>query len=112
MSADDDRLDELVAVIARLATGKLTARLEPSPARDAVDAVITGVNLLADELHVMRRTLEQQVTERTEELDQARRAMARLALTDPLRAGLLAAVSGNGSRRFLPFCDGSIQIRV
>ena len=81
---DDDRLDELVAVIARLATGELTARLEPSPARDAVDAVITGIDLLADELHVMRRTLEQQVTERTEQLDRARRAMALQALTDPL----------------------------
>jgi len=81
---DGDRLDELVAVIARLATGELTARLEPSPARDAVDAVITGIDLLADELHVMRRTLEQQVTERTEQLDRARRAMALQALTDPL----------------------------
>jgi diguanylate cyclase (GGDEF)-like protein len=84
VSVDDDRLDELVAVIARLASGELTARLEPSPARDAVDAVITGIDLLADELNVMQRTLEQQVTERTEQLDRARRAMARLALTDPL----------------------------
>lgn len=81
---DDQRLDQLVAVIARLASGDLTARLEPSPSRDAVDAVITGIDLLADELTVLRQTLEQQVTQRTEQLDQARREMARLALTDPL----------------------------
>jgi len=41
---------------------------------------VDGIDLLADELDVMQRTLEQQVTERTEELDRARRAMARALL--------------------------------
>jgi len=52
MSEEDDRrLDAIVDLIVELASGNLRARLEPSPARDAIDAVITGINLLADELY-------------------------------------------------------------
>ncbi|HEY5882575.1 MAG TPA: EAL domain-containing protein, partial [Nakamurella sp.] len=58
--------------------------LEASPARDSVDAVITGINLLADELDTMYRTLEERVAERTAQLDQAKRELERLALYDPL----------------------------
>ena len=47
---DDGRLDELVDLIVQLASGNLSMRLEPSPARDSLDAVITGINLLAEEL--------------------------------------------------------------
>ena len=81
---DDSRLDQLVDLIVQLAAGNLAARLEPSPARDSVDAVITGINLLADELDTMYQTLEQRVSERTAQLDQAKRELERLALYDPL----------------------------
>ncbi len=81
---DDRRLDELVELIVQLASGNLKARLEPSPARDSVDAVITGINLLAEELDLVQRTMEDRVAERTAELDQARRDMERLALNDAL----------------------------
>lgn len=81
---DDKRLDELVDLIVQLAAGDLSARLEPSPARDAVDAVITGINLLADELDTIYQTLEQRVAERTFQLDQARVELERLALNDGL----------------------------
>ena len=81
---DDGRLDELVDLIVQLASGNLKARLEPSPARDSVDAVITGINLLAEELDLVQRTMEDRVAERTAELDQARRDMERLALNDAL----------------------------
>ena len=77
---DDKRLDELVDLIVKLASGNLTARLAPSEARDSVDAVITGINLLAEELDLMYKTLEHRVAERTADLDQARRDMERLAL--------------------------------
>ncbi|HEY5878073.1 MAG TPA: HAMP domain-containing protein, partial [Nakamurella sp.] len=70
---DDRRLDQLVDLIVQLAAGNLSARLEASPARDSVDAVITGINLLADELDTMYRTLEERVAERTAQLDQAKR---------------------------------------
>ena len=81
---DDRRLDELVDLIVQLASGDLSARLEPSPARDSVDAVITGINLLADELDMMYQTLEERVVERTAMLDQAKRELERLALYDAL----------------------------
>jgi diguanylate cyclase (GGDEF)-like protein len=81
---EDRRLDQLVDQIVQLAAGDLSVRLEASPARDSVDAVITGFNLLADELDMMYRTLEQRVVERTAELDQAKRDLERLALYDPL----------------------------
>jgi diguanylate cyclase (GGDEF)-like protein len=80
----DGRLDQLVDLIVQLAAGNLAARLEPSPARDSVDAVITGINLLADELDMMYRTLEDRVAERTAQLDQAKHELERLALYDPL----------------------------
>jgi len=81
---DDKRLDELVDLIVQLASGNLSARLAASDARDSVDAVITGINLLAEELDLMYKTLEHRVAERTADLDQARRDMERLALNDAL----------------------------
>ncbi len=81
---EDHRLDDLVDQIVQLAAGDLSVRLEPSPARDSVDAVITGFNLLADELDMMYRTLEERVAERTDQLNQAKQELERLALYDPL----------------------------
>jgi diguanylate cyclase (GGDEF)-like protein len=81
---DDGRLDELVDLIVRLAAGDLKARMEPSGARDSIDAVVTGINLLADELDTIYQTLEQRVAERTRELNQARIELERMALNDAL----------------------------
>ena len=44
----DPRLQELVDGIVRLAAGDLEARLAPSENGDEIDAVITGINLLAE----------------------------------------------------------------
>lgn len=82
--AGAERLAELVDLIFQLASGNLAARLEPSPADDQIDAVITGINLLADELDTMYRTLEDRVAERTSALVEARVAMERMALNDAL----------------------------
>ncbi len=81
---DDGRLDELVDLIVRLASGDLKARLEPSRASDSIDAVITGINLLADELDTIYQTLEQRVLERTIALSEARVELERMALSDAL----------------------------
>ncbi len=90
---DDGRLDGLVDLIVRLASGNLKARLEPSEARDSLDAVITGINLLAEELDLITQSLEQRVAERTIALNQARVALERMALND--------ALTGLGNRTLL-----------
>ena len=78
---DDGRLDQLVDLIVQLSSGDLSARLEPSPARDSLDAIITGINLLAEELEL---TMEERIAERTLVLEHARIALERMALYDPL----------------------------
>jgi diguanylate cyclase (GGDEF)-like protein len=80
-SFDDGRLDQLVDLIVQLASGDLSARLEPSEARDSLDAVITGINLLAGELEL---TMEERIAERTIVLEEARLALERMALNDAL----------------------------
>src|SRR6478609_1657856 len=80
-SYDDGRLDQLVELIVQLSSGDLSARLEPSDARDSLDAVIIGINLLAEELEL---TMEERVAERTIVLEQARIALERMALKDAL----------------------------
>lgn len=82
--ANDGRLDELVEGIVRLSSGDLSVRLSISPARDTVDAVISGVNLLAEELQDMYARLEQRVEERTVQLRQAQAKLERMATTDGL----------------------------
>jgi len=59
--AEDPRLQQLVEGVVRLAAGDLSARIQPSEKRDDIDAVITGVNLLAEELHYIYSDLEQRV---------------------------------------------------
>jgi diguanylate cyclase (GGDEF)-like protein len=81
---DARRLDDLIGLIDQLSAGGLDTRLQPSPAGDRLDAVIAGINLLADELSTMYQTLEERVAERTSALDQARVAMERMALNDAL----------------------------
>ncbi|WP_081746744.1 EAL domain-containing protein [Arthrobacter sp. H5] len=80
----DQRLDNLVEGIVRLSSGDLSARLEVSPARDSIDAVISGVNLLAEELEVMYDELEQRVEDRTALLREAQGKLELMAMSDGL----------------------------
>lgn len=86
MTADDGdpRLAMLVDGIVRLSRGDLSSRMKPSPARDDVDAVITGVNLLAEELELVYRQFEKRVENRTAMLHQAHLDMKRMAMSDAL----------------------------
>ncbi len=83
-NSETARLERVVDLMVELATGNLSARLEPSSGRDTVDAVIVGVNLLAAELQSVYQDLEARVAERTAALEQARIEMQRLAQLDPL----------------------------
>lgn len=74
----------LVDGIVNLSQGNLGSRMETSPARDDVDAVITGVNLLAEELESVYHQFEKRVESRTAMLHQAHADMRRMAMTDAL----------------------------
>lgn len=80
----DQRLDQLVELVVELASGRLGSRMAPSPVADEIDAVIVGVNMLAEELQALTVDLEERVAERTRQLEQAQEQLERLALYDPL----------------------------
>ncbi|MDP9989152.1 diguanylate cyclase (GGDEF)-like protein [Arthrobacter oryzae] len=85
MFADDDpRLSQLLEGIVRLASGDLNSRIEVSPARDELDAIIMGTNLLAEDLQVIYEELEQRVQVRTQLLHEAHLEMQKMAMQDPL----------------------------
>jgi diguanylate cyclase (GGDEF)-like protein len=94
----DPRLGKLLDGIVRLAAGELHSRIEVSPARDELDAVIMGTNLLAEDLQIMYQELEQRVELRTRLLHEAHLEMQKMALTDSLtglanRAALVSALN-------------------
>jgi diguanylate cyclase (GGDEF)-like protein len=85
MFADDDpRLSQLLEGIVRLASGDLSSRIEVSPARDELDAIIMGTNLLAEDLQIIYQELEQRVQVRTQLLHEAHLKMQKMAMQDPL----------------------------
>jgi diguanylate cyclase (GGDEF)-like protein len=85
MFADNDpRLSQLLEGIVRLASGDLSSRIEVSPARDELDAIITGTNLLAEDLQIIYEELEQRVQVRTQLLHEAHLEMQKMAMQDPL----------------------------
>lgn len=98
MFADNDpRLSQLLEGIVRLASGDLTSRIEVSPARDELDAIIMGTNLLAEDLQIIYEELEQRVEVRTRLLHEAHLEMQKMAMQDPLtglanRSALLTAL--------------------
>lgn len=99
VSPQDPRLESLVEGIVRIAGGDLQTRIEHSPARDEIDAIITGINLMAEDLQTVHRELEDRVESRTAMLLQAHLEMERMALTDPLtmlnnRTALTLAMDG------------------
>lgn len=83
-SEEDRRLEELVDGIVLLSSGDLSNRLQVSPARDGIDAVTTGINLLAEELQSMYESLEERVSERTALLEAAKAELRRVINTDEL----------------------------
>lgn len=105
--AGDPRLQLLVDGVVRLAAGELDARIEPSERGDEIDAVITGVNLLAEELGHIHTELEERVAARTAMLRRTQVELEKMAKTDALtglanrtllkeriREALLACTSG------------------
>jgi diguanylate cyclase (GGDEF)-like protein len=74
----DGRFDAVIALLTRLAAGQFDARGIPSESDDDIDAVIVGINMLAEELQASHDELEGRVLERTQELQQLNRDVTRL----------------------------------
>src|SRR3954462_2035236 len=80
----DPRLEQLVELVVRLASGELPARMRPSSNSDDIEPVVVGVNMRAEEREALNKPLEGGVAERTRQLADAHRQLERLALYDPL----------------------------
>ncbi|MET3804069.1 diguanylate cyclase (GGDEF)-like protein [Nakamurella sp. UYEF19] len=72
------RIDAVVELLTRLAAGELDARGIPSKTDDEIDAVIVGVNMLAEELQASHDELEGRVHARTLELQELNHDITRL----------------------------------
>ena len=73
-----DRIEQVVSLLTELASGDLNARGVPSPLEDDLDAVIVGINMLAEELAASHDQLEQRVRERTAEFEALNRDILQL----------------------------------
>ena len=58
----DQRISQIMELIQRLAAGQLDARGEPTDAADELDAVIVGLNMLAEEFSASTVSIEQYET--------------------------------------------------
>jgi signal transduction histidine kinase len=65
-------IDRIIELLTSLAVGDLEARGSRT-ADDDLDAVVVGINMLAEELSANRSELEQRVASRTAELEVARK---------------------------------------
>ena len=58
MPRTDPRVSEILALIQRVAGGDLQARLNPSKAKDDLDAIAEGLNMLAEEIEASTVSLD------------------------------------------------------
>lgn len=81
----DPRLNEVLELILQITSGNIEARGTPSERNDEFDAIITGLNMLGEEMSAAfnqigeaRDRLEKRVKERTVELEKSNKNLATL----------------------------------
>lgn len=72
------QLEDVLTLISELATGRLDVRGTPSPAGDDIDAVMVGINMLAEDLEASHLELERRVEERTAQISMLNQDITRL----------------------------------
>ncbi len=63
MTEGEVRIDSVIELLTRLAAGELDARGERSTMDDDLDAVVVGINMLAEELSAHRAEMEERIVE-------------------------------------------------
>lgn len=64
-----DRVEPIIQLLSQLASGDLSARGRRSGQDDEIDAVLLGINMLAEDLEANNSELEARVQDRTAELE-------------------------------------------
>ena len=96
-STGEASIEVVIELLTRLAVGDYEARGTPSGHNEDLDAVIVGVNMLAEELSADRAQLEDRVRERTAELEAARFELTRqMGILEQQGSALESAVRVKG----------------
>lgn len=66
----DRRISAVITLVTRLAAGDLQARGDLSEAADDIDAIMSGINMLGEELQASQEEMESRVLQRTVELQE------------------------------------------
>lgn len=109
------RIERIVDLLSRLASGDLAARSARSDRDDDIDAVIEGINMLAEELEASQGELELRVQERTAELEAVNADMIRLAELGNLLAACEThdeayAMMGHGLKTMFESLSGAVYV--
>jgi len=89
MSAGPDRswggrINQIIEALLRIANKDFSRPLEPSDQRDELDAIIIGINAMAEDLSTNLQLLDRRVADRTRDLKSATDALRQLTITDHL----------------------------
>ncbi len=78
------RINQIFDGLLRIANEDFSQPLQPSDQRDELDAIIIGINAMAEDLSTNLQVLDRRVAERTRDLKSATDALRQLTITDHL----------------------------
>ena len=75
----DERISKILTAIMEISAGEYKNRLIPSQKDDEIDAIMVGINMLAEEIKATRSSLEELLKEGTEKLTESEIKFSTLA---------------------------------